>query len=58
MNIFIAMIDNANEGVFSTEAEAQDFLDTHAANFGAPECAEIQNWIIGGGMVESIQFSS
>jgi hypothetical protein len=58
MNIFITIIDGVNEGVFSTEADAMEFLDTYGANCGTPESAEIQNWIVGGGMVEEIQFAS
>ena len=62
MNIFIAIIDDGrddkNEGVFATEAEAMEFLDTYGTNYGAPEYAAIQNWIVGGGMVEEIQFAS
>jgi len=51
MHIFITIIDGLNEGVFSTEADAMEFLDTYVAKYGTPESAEIENWIVGGAMV-------
>jgi len=58
MNIFITIIDGVNDGVFSTEAAAMESLDAYVTNCGFVESAAIQNWIVGGGMVEEIQFGS